>query len=291
MDCTAVSRWFSPYLDGLLSAHERATLEHHVAECARCQADLESLKQMLASLRAMEQAEPPDLLPAIHARLAQPPWWERAAARFTAPWPASLPWHGLALAGSAAFIAILVVIPEYRLKVKAPASDSLGMQFSQVSSQARQDGEYRDADRLDVAKPVGDQMRAVNEPVEFRQRAASRRQEISGSRLPAADGQLKAASTAADEAPTTPLIVQWHVSDVADAALQVCGWVHAQQGECASTDDRRLSVMLPATSVPQFLQQFSTPREEANVASPPPAPASAPPGPVVAILLELVPSE
>src|SRR3989338_4858350 len=156
MDCTTIQRWFSPYLDGLLKASERATMEAHLTSCARCRRDLDSLKQMLASLSAMKTTETPNLLPGIRAQLTRRPWWERAAARFLAPWPESLPWHGLALAGSAALISIMVVMPNYRIRMKSHGSGTFPFQLSQLSSQARQfDGEYRDADRADVPELSG----------------------------------------------------------------------------------------------------------------------------------------
>ena len=171
MDCATIQRWFSPYLDGLLAAPERATTEEHLTSCVRCRRDLDSLKQMLASLRAMEAAEAPNLLPGIHAKLTPQPWWEKVVTRFIAPWPASLPWHGLALAGSAALIAILVVTPEYRVKRKLTGEGAAYFQLLQVPSQARQYGEYRDADRANVptqpASRVGvqnDRLKRATEP-------------------------------------------------------------------------------------------------------------------------------
>ena len=279
MECATIQRWFSPYLDGLLAAPDRTTMEEHLANCVRCRRDLDSLKRMLASLRAMETAETPELLPGIRAKLTRLPWWETAASRFLAPWPASLPWHGLALAGSAALVAILVVIPEYRLKVKAPASESRQLQLSQVSSQARQYDAYRDADRADVPALSGGRMRAQSDVLDRISKEES----------------AKAAGLSIQEASVPPLEVRWHTTDLAAAASQVCEWVRARQGGCSATDERHLTISLSSSEIPEFLQQFSsTPvrdQETDGVAPAAPAPAASLAPIQVVISLELVPSE
>ncbi len=136
MLCADYRRWFSPYVDGLLEPTERASVEAHLNECSQCRTDLASLQQMLSSLRTMDRPATPDLLPGIHAQLEHQPRWRR----IPLPSPLDVPWRSLALVGTAALAAILIVIPAYRMRqggVKSNA-DSIGMQFSQVSSQASQ---------------------------------------------------------------------------------------------------------------------------------------------------------
>ncbi len=111
MNCTDYQRWLSPYVDGQLSSDERDQVDAHLQSCVQCQGALASLQQMLQTLHAMGTPEAPDLLPGIHARLSRKPAWRRFAQRFIAPWPQSLPWHGLALAMSAMLIIVVTHLP------------------------------------------------------------------------------------------------------------------------------------------------------------------------------------
>ena len=54
MTCTDYKRWFSPYLDAILAKPERSQLEAHLTGCAGCRGELDALRHMLESLRAME---------------------------------------------------------------------------------------------------------------------------------------------------------------------------------------------------------------------------------------------
>lgn len=158
MQCADYRRWFSPYVDGLLEPTERASVEAHLHECSQCRTDLASLQQMLSSLRTMEHPATPDLLPGIHAQLEHQPWWRR----IPLPAPFDVPWRSLALAGTAALAAILIVIPAYRIRrggLKSNA-DSRSMQLSQVASQASQSfSQSGFGQRADMPKPVeGDRM-------------------------------------------------------------------------------------------------------------------------------------
>ena len=60
----------SEYVDGELTAEERASLEAHLATCAACRATLEDLRKVVARSRALDGRAPKaDLWPGIHARL------------------------------------------------------------------------------------------------------------------------------------------------------------------------------------------------------------------------------
>jgi len=111
MDCADYKRWFSPYVDKLLKPQEHAQLADHLKNCTRCQTDLASLQQMLQVLRTMEQPASPELLSGIHKKLLREPWWERAAHRFFAPWPSSLPLHSLALATTTLLVVVVAGLP------------------------------------------------------------------------------------------------------------------------------------------------------------------------------------
>ena len=111
MTCTDYKRWLSPYLDAILAGPERSQLEAHLTGCAGCRGELDALRHMLESLRAMEQPAAPNLLPGIHRQLQREPWWQTLAQRFIAPWPASLPLHGVALAATALLVVFVVSLP------------------------------------------------------------------------------------------------------------------------------------------------------------------------------------
>ena len=114
MTCVEYRRWLTPYVDEQLASQERAQLEGHLQSCVGCREELHAHTRMIASLREMEPVAAPDLLPGIHRRLAQEPWWRVAVQRFTAPWPASLPVHGLALAACSALVLMITLLPQAR---------------------------------------------------------------------------------------------------------------------------------------------------------------------------------
>ena len=111
MDCAGYQRWFSPYVDQLLAPEDRAQLEGHLKGCPGCRHELESLQGILRTLRTMDQPEAPDLLPGIHRQLQRAPWWRSVTERFAAPWPASLPLHGLVLATTALLVVVVINHP------------------------------------------------------------------------------------------------------------------------------------------------------------------------------------
>lgn len=103
MNCSAYRDWLSAYIDGALEPAKRAGLEAHLQACAGCRQEHEALKAMVQALHTLPKPHAPDLLPGIHRRLMPEPWWQS----FTAPWPASLPWHGLALATTALLVLLI----------------------------------------------------------------------------------------------------------------------------------------------------------------------------------------
>ena len=107
MNCSDYRDSLSAYADGVLEPGQSAALEVHLQTCADCRQELTALKEMVLALRTMAPPRVPDLLPAIHERLQPTPWWQR----FFAPWPVSLPWHGLALA-TTALLVVLVMHPQ-----------------------------------------------------------------------------------------------------------------------------------------------------------------------------------
>lgn len=75
MPCDEMRDRLSPYLEGELGDSERKELEAHLGECADCAALLAVLRESVASLRAMPEADPPASL----ARKIQQAVSEKAA--------------------------------------------------------------------------------------------------------------------------------------------------------------------------------------------------------------------
>jgi anti-sigma factor RsiW len=72
-------RWvpahLSAYLDGELGARGRARVQRHARACRECRRLLQSVREMLALLRAQPPARAPapaELASAVRARLAEP---------------------------------------------------------------------------------------------------------------------------------------------------------------------------------------------------------------------------
>ena len=62
MECDRMEALISPYLDGDLSAAEKAAVEAHLHDCPRCREMLALLREVSASLRAFPEFEiSPDL--------------------------------------------------------------------------------------------------------------------------------------------------------------------------------------------------------------------------------------
>ncbi|MBI3394164.1 MAG: zf-HC2 domain-containing protein, partial [Nitrospirae bacterium] len=102
MPCDEMRERLSPYLEGELGESERRALEAHLKECADCTALLAVLRESVASLRAMPEAEPPAHL----ARKIQQAVAERAAvqSRPRATWG----WTWMpAFAAAASFLAMI----------------------------------------------------------------------------------------------------------------------------------------------------------------------------------------
>jgi Putative zinc-finger len=101
----------SAYLDGRLMSAERAELEQHLAECARCTAELAELRQVVALLGAMPAPRLPRsfTLPEIMPHEAPSPVLGRASgpARRGAPaWTQVARWAG-GLAAAAGFVLLV----------------------------------------------------------------------------------------------------------------------------------------------------------------------------------------
>ena len=73
----AVNDRLSEYVDDELSATERATVEQHLQTCARCRADVDGLRAVVARARSLSDTPPattlwPGIVERIDGRAAQP---------------------------------------------------------------------------------------------------------------------------------------------------------------------------------------------------------------------------
>jgi hypothetical protein len=292
MRCTDYRHWLSPYVDGQLEQVRRAELDAHLAGCQGCRVELASLQEMLHALQTMERPEAPALLPGIRAKLSRRPWWETALDRFVAPWPASLPWHGLALATAAVLVVVLVGVPTHLQQGPKPM---VMAQLKQKDADGRRENQElaieRDDRGYDAFRKFQPQNAASLE--EKSADAVGRVASLDASQLntPVEEGYF------GDKA-IQPIRAAWRVADPTAALSQVSEWVSARSGTVLTQDARHLTIRLAASDVPEFLQRFSTPPPARELASSRldelavtggAAPA-APPS-LVSISLELLPSE
>jgi len=106
MKCSTVQRTIQAYVDGAATLAERAVVDRHVEECARCARSLAETRALVSMLGALPQREVSgDFERRLAARLesvtpAAPPaaWWERFQVRYE--WRLRMP--ALMTAGSLA---------------------------------------------------------------------------------------------------------------------------------------------------------------------------------------------
>ncbi len=74
------------YVDGTLAAHDRASVEAHLADCAACRAAVAELRALVAGAGRLPQSinPPRDLWPVIGSRIAQPATWNVQRLRWRA---------------------------------------------------------------------------------------------------------------------------------------------------------------------------------------------------------------
>ena len=319
MTCAEYRRWLSPYVDSVLEPERRAELDDHLQDCGSCRQELASLQGMLQTLRTLEPLPAPDLVPGIRRKLDATSWWRRLALRFAAPWPVSLPLHGLALATTALLVVVVANLPgvarrdrlaQERMEVFAKPAEEIPKERASEAKQKQEAG-YA-GDRLAASAPAAEKLafRAGELEAESKNRDVEKDQQVilQGSLgqgetyggvadfdtsnaltstkegtehgklsrsltstnaagagradSPARESLRKQASTPAAPEPSggalEPIQAQWRVADFAAAASEVSAWVSARQGLAVATNDHHLSIKLPSSAVPDFLQQFTT---------------------------------
>jgi predicted anti-sigma-YlaC factor YlaD len=70
--CKAVQKMMSRYLDDELSSGARDSVDAHLAQCAACEAEYAAQRQLWGLLARAEPIQPPDVINAVAARLAEP---------------------------------------------------------------------------------------------------------------------------------------------------------------------------------------------------------------------------
>ena len=110
MNCHRARQLISPYLDQQLTGREMLALHQHFSECASCEAERRSIRQVKALLRALHEPRPRTDLPGvISVRLseAEQPWHLSSLAVTTA-WPPR-PQRGRRLATALALSCLTVL--------------------------------------------------------------------------------------------------------------------------------------------------------------------------------------
>jgi Putative zinc-finger len=107
MDCAAILKRLSEYIDGTLDAQTRTWVEKHIAVCENCKQELASLRAVVEQLGALEPVEPPaDFLEKIHERMEARSGFSKVFRKLFVPLHIKIP---LELA-AAATVSILVVL-------------------------------------------------------------------------------------------------------------------------------------------------------------------------------------
>ncbi len=127
MDCAAILKRLSEYIDGTLDAQTRTVVEKHIAVCENCKQELASLRAVVEELGALDPVKPPaDFLEKIHERMAPRSGFNKILRKLFVPFHIKIP---LELA-AAATVTILVVLvlniqqPEIRMMKIPTASTS-----------------------------------------------------------------------------------------------------------------------------------------------------------------------
>ena len=107
MDCAAILKRLSEYIDGTLDSKVKEAVEKHILTCRNCKQELSSLSAIAKELGSLDQVKPPaDFLEKIHERMEPRFDFNKIVRKLFVPFRIKLP---LELA-AAATVAILVVL-------------------------------------------------------------------------------------------------------------------------------------------------------------------------------------
>ncbi len=128
MDCAAIQKLLSEYIDGTLDAKSVQVVEKHISVCEDCKESLASLSAMVEALNALEPVEPPaDFLEKIHQRMEPRSDFSRIFRKLFVPFKIKIPLQ-LAAAATASILVVMVLFhqkSEYQKiqPLKAPKSE------------------------------------------------------------------------------------------------------------------------------------------------------------------------
>jgi len=130
MDCAAIQKLLSEYIDGTLDAKSVQVVERHVSVCEDCKETLASLSAIVEELNTLKPVEPPaDFLEKIHQRMELRFDLNRILRKLFVPFKIKIPLQ-LAAAATASILVVMVLNlqkSEYQKiqPLKAPKSEQL----------------------------------------------------------------------------------------------------------------------------------------------------------------------
>ncbi len=127
MNCHRARQLISPYLDQRLTGREMLALQQHFDECATCECERHSIRQVKMLLRALHEPRPrADLPGALSARLSAPeqPLWRAVSLTALPAWGAR-PQRGRRLATAMALSCVTVFSFAAACFAPAPSSGAL----------------------------------------------------------------------------------------------------------------------------------------------------------------------
>ena len=126
MDCAAILKRLSEYIDGTLDAQTRTAVENHIAVCENCKQELASLRAVVEELGVLDPVKPPtDFLEKIHERMETRSGFNKILHKLFMPLHIKIPLE-LAAAATATILVVLVLNiqqPEIRMmKIPVPST-------------------------------------------------------------------------------------------------------------------------------------------------------------------------
>jgi len=126
MDCAAILKRLSEYIDGTLDAQTRAWVEKHIAVCENCKQELASLRAVVEQLGALEPVEPPaDFLEKIHERMEARSGFNKIVRRLFVPFHIKIPLELAAVATVTILVVLVLNIQQPGIQMmKIPAAST-----------------------------------------------------------------------------------------------------------------------------------------------------------------------
>lgn len=146
-----------PYIRGELSADERARVERHLEDCARCRETAASSSAILAQVsRALDEVRAPDwnaYRAELHRKLADRDGRGRVDKKRWWPSQLRLPvirWPAMALAGAAVALLAIAIVMHRGPGTEAPGVEELAMEQEMSGADVGLLANYRVVEHLDL---------------------------------------------------------------------------------------------------------------------------------------------